>query len=425
MDPRQYRHILSLLSILVLQTFGHATQIIVCPTCPVTSIPIALEIAKDGDQILVKSGVYAEKTMLVDKSVIIEGENFPIIDGSNSYELFRVTADHVTIRGLHLRNVGTSYTEDRAGIRIDHAAHFLIENNKLDDAFFAIYLAYAKHGKVIGNVITGKAENEVSSGNGIHLWYCKHIRIENNQVRGHRDGIYFEFADSCHISGNLSSKNIRYGLHFMFSNDDVYAENTFDENGSGVAVMFSRRIAMHHNLFKNNWGSSSYGLLLKEIYDTEIHDNRFIRNTIGINLEGATRIKYYRNLFEGNGWAMRISGGCLDNIFTQNNFQGNTFDIGMQSPVASNTFDDNYWSQYAGYDLDRNGTGDVPYRPVKLFSFIVNQTPEALVLLRSWFTDILNFAEKVTPALTPANVIDEHPRMQPVLIDYSLLDIKE
>lgn len=414
MNLQQYRLLILIPYILIMNSVVHATQITVCPTCPVHTIAAALEQAVDGDHILIKPGVYSEQTMEVNKSLVIEGENYPIIDGADKFELFKVTADHVTLRGLHIRNVGTSYTQDRAGIRIDHAAHFLIENNILEDAFFAIYLAYAKHGVIIGNEITGNAVNEVSSGNGIHLWYCQHIRIERNTVSGHRDGIYFEFADSCQITDNLSRENLRYGLHFMFSNDDVYSGNTFQDNGSGVAVMFSKRIAMKRNLFENNWGTASYGLLLKEIYDTEIHDNRFINNTIGINLEGATRINYYQNHFEGNGWALRISGGCLNNAFYRNNFNGNTFDLGMQSSVSSNSFDDNYWSEYTGYDLDRDGTGDIPYRPVKLFSFIVNQTPEALVLLRSWFTDILNFAEKVAPALTPADVIDEKPRMEPV-----------
>ena len=128
-------------------------------------------------------------------------------------------------------------------------------------------------------------------------------------------------------------------------------------------------------------------------------------------------IHYYRNAFENNGWALRISGGCVDNAFDNNNFEGNTFDISTHSIGEGNTFDGNYWSEYNGYDLDRDHIGDIPYRPVKLFSHVVNQTPEALVLLRSWFTDILNFAEKITPVLTPANILDHSPRMQPVRIN--------
>ncbi len=395
----------------------YAGKIIVCPTCPVRSVASAVAQSSDGDNILVQAGIYMEQTILVNKSVSIEGEGYPIIDGANSNELFKVTADHVSIKGLHLRNVGTSYVEDRAGIRMHHAEYFTLEDNELENAFFAIYLAYAKHGTIRGNRVTGTARDEVSSGNGIHLWYCKDILIEKNEISGYRDGIYFEFADSCRIRENLSQGNLRYGLHFMFSNDDLYVDNIFRNNGSGVAVMFSRRIAMYNNVFEDNWGRASYGLLLKEIYDTEIHDNRFVRNTIGVHLEGATRIRYFHNSFEHNGWALRISGGCLDNVFYENNFIGNTFDLSIQNTDASNTFDDNYWSTYSGYDLDRDGVGDVPYRPVKLFSHIVNQTPEALVLLRSWITDVLNLAEKITPALTPTNVIDHAPKMQAVVID--------
>jgi nitrous oxidase accessory protein len=406
-----------LICVSLLQSLNaHAKDITVCATCEAESVAEAVRLAADGDCILILPGIYYEREIVIDKAVSVEGAGYPILDGSNKNAVLRITADDVTIKGLHIRNVGQSYTEDRAGIRVDHAHRVRIQNNILENAFFAIYLAYTRHSDVVNNVILGNAQNEVSSGNGIHLWYCKHITIHDNKIKGHRDGIYFEFADSSDIRNNLSEENLRYGLHFMFSNDDAYAYNVFRANGSGVAVMFSRRIAMHHNLFEHNWGTASYGLLLKEIYDTEISENHFHRNTIGINLEGATRIQYHHNRFEGNGWALRIAGGCLDNVFSENDFHGNSFDISMERSQSSNIFHANYWSEYNGYDLDRDGTGDVPYRPVKLFSFVVNQTPEALVLLRSWFIDILNFAEKVTPVLTPTNVIDENPRMQPVTI---------
>ncbi|MDX1409205.1 MAG: NosD domain-containing protein, partial [Saprospiraceae bacterium] len=165
-----------------------------------------------------------------------------------------------------------------------------------------------------------------------------------------------------------------------------------------------------------NWGKSSYGLLLKEIYDAEIERNVFDGNSIGIMVEGSTRINYRRNDFARNGWAIKISGGCLDNVVTENNFVTNTFDLSISSNANNNAFDGNYWSGYNGYDLDRDGIGDVPYRPVKLFNFIVNRTPEAIVLLRSLFIDIVNFSEKVSPVFTPKNVVDATPRLTPFKI---------
>jgi nitrous oxidase accessory protein len=198
----------------------------------------------------------------------------------------------------------------------------------------------------------------------------------------------------------------------MFSNNDVYTDNTFRSNGAGVAVMFSKFIEMKRNTFIKNWGSASYGLLLKEIYDAEIINNEFIENTVAINVEGSTRINYRNNTLKANGWAVKIVGACYANLFEANNFSSNAFDVSYNSQMNDNRFSGNYWSEYTGYDLDKDGTGDVPYRPVKLFSYIVNRTPETIVLLRSLFVDIINFSEKVSPVFTPDELVDNAPKMK-------------
>jgi nitrous oxidase accessory protein len=261
--------------------------------------------------------------------------------------------------------------------------------------------------------VIGTATSEDQSGNGIHLWDCDSIQISKNEVTGMRDGIYLEFVDSSVVSDNHSHHNVRYGLHFMFSNHDVYSSNTFERNGAGVAVMFSKWITMNNNTFLQNWGSASYGLLLKEIYDGEVFENKFDQNTIAIYVDGSSRVTYKNNIFKQNGWAIKVSGGCYTNKFTSNDFISNSFGISYNSMLNDNTFNGNYWSDYSGYDLDRDGVGDVPYRPVKLFSYIINKTPEAIVLMRSLFVDIINFSEKVSPVFTPDGLIDQSPSMNP------------
>jgi nitrous oxidase accessory protein len=150
-------------------------------------------------------------------------------------------------------------------------------------------------------------------------------------------------------------------------------------------------------------------LLLKEIYDGEVHENIFEENTIGIYIDGSTRMTYSRNTLKQNGWGVKVSGGCYTNIFKENNFISNSFDLSYNSQLNDNTFNNNFWSEYTGYDLDKDNKGDVPYRPVKLFSYIVNQTPETIILLRSLFVDIINFSEKVSPVFTPDKLVDESP----------------
>ncbi len=375
--------------------------------------------ALDGDTVLVKKGTYKEINIIVDKSLVLMGVNLPTIDGENKGEIIKIVADNVTVDGFKIINVGTSYTSDYAAIRVIKRNEFLIQNLEIEKLFFGIYLEKANNGKVLNNKIKGDAVNEYNSGNGIQLWYCKGVEVSGNRVENVRDGIYLEFSDNIKISHNVSKNNLRYGLHFMFSNHNVYNYNIFENNGAGVAVMFSKFVNMHHNTFQQNWGTAAFGLLLKEINDATITNNVFKENTVGINIEGSNRIKYANNDFVSNGWAIKVRGACYTNSFVQNNFLYNSFDISYNSGINDNVFDRNYWSNYAGYDLDKNGIGDVPYRPVKLFSYIVNRTPEAIILLRSLFIDLIDFSEKVSPVFTPDNLLDENPKMKTINHDRS------
>lgn len=389
-----------------------AKTVIVCADCEVKSVKEGVAIAIDFDTLLIKKGIYKEFNILIDKPLTLLGENYPIIDGEDQGEIIRIVSDNVTIDGLFIINVGTSYTTDYAAIRVVKSENFLIQNVVLEKLFFGIYLEKSNNGKVYHNKIIGDAIDEYNSGNGIQLWYSHNVVVDRNIVQGVRDGIYLEFSDNVTINNNTSVNNLRYGLHFMFSNDDVYTDNVFENNGAGVAVMFSKRIKMIGNTFRKNWGTAAFGMLLKEINDAEISGNTFEENTIGINIEGSNRIEYTNNSFIKNGWAVKVLGACYANTFTKNNFLYNSFDISYNSRLNDNVFNQNYWSDYTGYDLDKNGVGDVPYRPVKLFSYIVNKTPETIVLLRSLFMDIIDFSEKVSPVFTPDNLLDMNPLMK-------------
>ncbi len=390
-----------------------AKQIEVCSTCQIKTLKEAISKANDGDEILIQSGIYKEHNIVIkDKSIRIRGIDNPIIDGENKETIFNINSDNFSIEGLTIINVGSSYTKDFAAIYISRSNHFTIKNNILKNVFFGMLVEKSHFGIITGNDISSSAIEQAGSGNGIHLWHSSNMKISDNTLHGLRDGIYFEFVKNSEIFNNHSYENLRYGLHFMFSNNNEYHNNIFVNNGAGVAVMFSKFVKMKNNKFQENWGSASYGLLLKEIYDAEIEDNIFEQNTIGISVDGSTRINYKKNTFVRNGWAVKIVGACYENNFQQNNFLHNALDLSYTGKINTNKFDNNYWSDYTGYDLDKDGVGDVPYRPVKLFSYIVHRTPESIILLRSLFVDIINFSEKVSPVFTPDNLMDSNPLMK-------------
>jgi len=383
-------------------------------TGPLRTISGAVRLAAPGDTILVREGVYLEKGLVIDKPLHLKGAGMPVLDGEGRYEIVLIRADKVTFEGFTLRHSGYSGWNDIAGIHLTGVRHVSIVSNMLDDTFFGLYCQNADSCLLSGNTLSSRAAPGVQSGNGIHCWHCDHMRLLNNSITRHRDGIYFEFVTNSQIRGNTSESNLRYGLHFMFSHNDTYEDNTFRHNEAGVSVMFSHGVDMRRNLFADNIGGGAYGILLKEISDSRIESSRFLHNTIAIYMEGTTRVRIRRSLFSGNGWAIKVQASCSDDTIAANDFTGNMFDIATNGTLVLNDYDRNYWDKYEGYDLDRDGVGDIPYHPVSLYSMIAEKNPAVMMLFHSLMVSLLDRTEKVVPSITPVNLVDHRPLMKPL-----------
>lgn len=413
--PQHSRHFLFTVLALVLPLLFGATTIL-AKTIPVSltgkirSVKEAIRLAQPYDTVWVASGIYHENDILIDKPLAIIGGQKAVLDAGFKKGIFSVMAQNVLIAGLTLQNVEESFTKNYAAVRVRGGGHITVRNNTILNSYYGVYLEQTDSCTVSHNYIKGNAKQESTSGNAIHLFRTNHINIASNNVLRHRDGIYLESSSNSTITGNTSQNNLRYGLHFMFSDNNSYRHNKFIRNGSGIAVMYSRDIIMTDNLFEQNWGAAAYGILLKDISDSRIERNIFRQNTTGIYAEGSTRLLLKNNEFRQNGWAVRLLGSSEDLTFEQNNFIGNTFEISTSTNYSShNIFRANYWSSYTGYDLDKDGTGDVAHKPVKLFSYLLEDIPSSVVLLRSLFIDLLELIEKVAPVLTPENVLDNQP----------------
>ena len=385
----------------------------VCSSCEINNISRSIENAISGDNIYFKKEIFYEHDIEINKPLTLIG-NKTVLDVNSLGNGFIVNSDQVSISGFIINNIKSSFTKDLAGIKGYGINFFSFKNNEFNNPFFAFLIQKSSKGIISDNIINGNSINEISSGNGIHLWHSNNIVVQNNSIYNMRDGIYMEFVDESTINYNICKMNKRYGLHFMFSDQNTFKQNIFDSNEVGVAVMFSKNISISENHFKNNWGMASYGLLLKEIYDTRIENNFFYKNTIGINTEGSSRINYNNNVFENNGWAVKISGGCYKNLFKKNDFLNNTFDVSSIDGQNDNSFEHNYWSNYIGYDLNKDEIGDIPYRPMKLFSYIVNIIPESIILRRSLFIDFLNYSENISPIFTPKDLHDNYPALNKI-----------
>lgn len=379
----------------------------------IQSLKAAVELAQHGDTIVVKPGHYKEGNVLIEKSLTILGESFPVLDGESKYEILTIHARNVTIQGIQFIKTGVASIQDVAAVKLLDSKYVRVIGNRFNDTFFGVHISNSSNCWVENNEMKANVQAEHQIGNGIHLWKCDHVTINHNKVVGHRDGIYFEFVTNSLITNNHSESNLRYGLHFMFSHNNEYRKNKFIKNGAGVAVMYTTGVKMIDNTFELNWGSSAYGLLLKDIRDSEVRGNQFTGNSVGIFMEGSSRIQFIENDFKQNGYAVRLQASCDDNTFSKNNFAGNTFDLATNGSLVLNKVEGNYWDKYEGYDLNKDMIGDVPFHPVSMYSMVVEQMPAAVLLWRSFLVLLMDKAEKALPAITPENLKDNSPLMKP------------
>ena len=384
---------------------------------PEFNLSNVIEKTSVGAILILKSGIYKVNNIKISKRITIIGEGYPNIEGNNKDEVFTITANNVIIKGLVIKNAGVSFLQENAAIRLEQVSGCRIEGNILNNNFFGIYISKSFNCVIKNNKIEAFNQNETNSGNGIHLWYSKAITIDSNEIIGHRDGIYFEFVKNSLVKNNISKKNLRYGLHFMFSDSCTYEKNIFENNGAGVAVMYTRYVTMRENQFINNWGAASFGVLLKDLSDCLIEKNSFRKNTNGLYIEGCNRITVNQNDFIENGWAVKLMANSMDNFFFDNNFIANSFDVMTNSRNNFNQFKGNYWDKYTGYDLNKDGFGDIAYRPVNMFSVLVEKHQASMILLHSLFIEILNIAESILPSLTPINLLDNKPRIKKIQYD--------
>ena len=382
------------------------------------SISDAIEEAAKGDTLVIRAGYYQEYEIIIQKPLTLIGEGRPVIDGGDGGDIFLIAADSVRIEGFELKNTGFSSQNDNAAIKVFDSRYLTVVDNRIINTFFGIHLSNSQHITIRNNFLEAFEKRSHRTGNGIHLWQCDTALIESNHVIGHRDGIYLEFAVMVETNRNIVENNNRYGLHFMFSHDNAYYHNEFRNNDAGVAVMYTRNVIMKYNLFEKSLGSGTYGVLLKDISNSVMKYNRIENNTTGIYMDGSNNNEIHYNLFRRNGWGIKLLTSNDGNTIEGNNFVGNTFDISTNGKLITNSLERNYWDKYEGYDLDGDGYGDIPFRPISLYSTIVERIPSAIILWRSFMVSMLDRAERVIPSITPENMKDLKPKMRPNDIDF-------
>ncbi|RMF87142.1 MAG: nitrous oxide reductase family maturation protein NosD, partial [Nitrospinota bacterium] len=299
--------------------------VIVSPHGPYTSLSQALNAARAGDTIAVHGGVYAGP-LVITKQITLLGYDWPRIEGNGRGTVVTLAAPGIVVKGFVIRNSGKSLDQENAGIAVEAPAA-VIENNRLEETLFGIYLRKAHHSRIRHNVIQSKALPLPRRGDAIRVWYSQGVVIEGNVVEKGRDVVLW-YSNNLTVRNNVVSEG-RYGLHFMYCDDALIAGNRLLANSVGAFLMYSRRLHLRQNIITANRGSSGYGVGLKDMDDAVIAENLFLNNRVGAFVDNSPREITSTTRFQGNVFAFNDIGITMlpsvrRNHLTQNSFINNT-----------------------------------------------------------------------------------------------------
>jgi nitrous oxidase accessory protein len=433
--PNNARIAASVLLLLVLIPFAlplHASapERVSLQTAPATiqhgqvSLQAMIDAAAPGDTVIVPAGTW-QAPLHIDKPLTLEGQAWPVIQGDGSGDIIRITSPDVTVRGLIVRGSGKSLDREDSGIR-SSGANTVIENNRIEDTLFGIYLEQAADSIVRNNTIRGMDLPISRRGDGLKVFSSPRTLIEGNVMRDTRDALLW-YSPYSILRGNDFATG-RYGLHMMQSDHHLIEENIFRDNSVGIYVMYGTGFELRRNLLANNRGPSGYGIGLKEASNVLLEGNRIVSNRAGVYSDSSplypeTTVTYRNNLFAYNEIALEMLPNTQRNRFQDNILLDNSEQVSVHGSgdLTNNEWAvdgrGNYWSDYAGFDADGDAIGDLPYTSKSLFDNLIGTRPELRIFNLSPASDALDLAAKAFPIFAPQpRMSDPAPLMQPPVL---------
>jgi nitrous oxidase accessory protein len=359
--------------------------------------------------------------VVLERAVTLDGDGEAIIDGGGKGSVITIDAPDAVVRDLVILGSGDSHQEIDSGVKLtENASRALVERNRLEGNLYGVDIHGAKDSLVRQNVILGRRDHRMNArGNGVYVWNAPGAEVLDNDIRYGRDGIFSNASKENVFSGNLF-RDLRFAVHYMYTNDSVVSANVSIGNHLGYALMFSDRIEVRDNL---SLGDRDHGLMLNYTNRSDITGN-LVRG-------GAEKCAFiynahanliYRNRFEACGIGIHFTAGSERNAITGNAFVANQTQVkyvGTRDVEWSFEGRGNYWSDHPAFDLNGDGIADSSYRPNDLMDHFLWSQPAARLLLGSPAVQLVRWSQSSFPATLPGGVRDSHPLMRPLEIEVS------
>jgi len=378
------------------------------------ALQAAVASAAPGDVLELSPGVHLGPVR-VDRSLTLEGAPGAVIDGQHVGRTIEVTAPGAVIRNLRILGSGRSLAEMDAAVFLSARAQgAIVEGNTIEDSLVGVYVHGAQRAMVRGNRIIGwRAANLNDSGNGVYVWNAPGAAVVGNDISGGRDGIFTTTSRENVFRGN-TLRNLRFAVHYMYTNDSEVSDNISVGNHAGYVIMYSDRLQIRNN---TSDGDRDHGMVLNYANSSRIEGNAVVHGGDKcVFIYNANKNRVRRNWFQGCRIGIHFTAGSERNVVTENAFVGNRTQVmyvGTRNIEWSEGGHGNYWTDNPAFDLNGDGIADTAYRPNDIVDQVVWRFPSAKLLLNSPAVQMVRWAQSQFPGLHPGGVMDSAPLMRP------------
>lgn len=393
------------------------------PDCDVVAagadLTAALAAAEDGDAICLAPGEHLGP-MRIDRRITLWGPRDAVVRTRTPGSVIVIAAAGARLAGLTIDGTGTRFDQLDAAVHVI-ADDVTVEGISVVHSVYGILVEKTRRVTVRGNHVRGDAETAMGlRGDTIRLWETHDSLVEDNLVEDGRDMVVW-YSRNNRVLRNRVLRG-RYGTHFMFSHDNVVEGNRYIDGVVGIFVMYSRNVTVRRNLIADAEGAAGMAIGLKDSGNIVIERNVLVDDTIGIFIdqspgtEGDT-LEVRRNVIRQCDAATSFHTTPKRTRFEGNDFGDNLETVRVVASVdpAHATWTNNYFDDYVGYDLDRDGVGDMPHEARSASEQLVSRHPTLAFFRGGAVLEIVDAASRLLPLWTPQTLlIDQAPRMTPL-----------
>ncbi len=354
------------------------------------AIPAGATVAEDADtlaswlrdpegpaEIWLRARAYAGD-FVAKRPVKLRGQRGAELVGTGAGTVLTLEGQASEIDNLIVRGSGRRHTHEDAAIKAG-AEDIVIRHVEVRDSLFGVVLGPCPRCRLENSQVTGNKEDALQ-GDGVKLWEAPRSAVRGCLIQDTRDLVVW-YSRGVELDQNVV-RNGRYGTHFMYSHDSTVRNSELVSNVVGVFVMYSSGITLDSNVLAGARGAAGLGVGFKESDSAVVVGNQLVANTTGAYLDrtprsSATPVTIRGNRFALNETALRLHSSERGLAVIDNGFMSNAEALAVEGggDALAVEFGHNRWSDYRGYDLDGDGTGDIPYQVEVLSNELKEDVP--------------------------------------------------